>query len=346
MQDNLTDLIPPARFAERYIPRPVPGTDMNDLEVLRLALNSSDKYGDPYNVMMTGPTGPGKTSAVMALCAMDGIPCATVNLNGMTTVEDLVGQLVPAEGRQDAEVGQAIERVANAKHAALVAREAKDVQAYLAASLEQTHAELALDSLYREGASLEWRDGVLVRMMKGSPDTGHTVLLADEINFGQPKVMAILNAVADARRQLTLVQHEGETITAHDGFRLMAAMNPHYEGTRPLNKALRDRFAINLTYDYCPEVEAQFIDDPALLKVAERLRTAFDQEELETPVSPRALIAFESVQATFGTAFAIDNFVALFEADEQTAVREALNLHLQGGAAVSQPITEVGEVEA
>lgn len=346
MTNHLTDLIPPKRFAERYIARPVPGTDMSDIEVLRLALTSHDKYGDPYNVMMTGPTGPGKTSAVMALCAEDEIPCATVNLNGMTTVEDLVGQLVPTEGRQGAEVEQAIERVARAKHAALVAREAKDAQAYLAATLEQTHAELALEHLYHEGAGLEWRDGVLVRMMKGSEDTPYTVLLADEINFGQPKVMAILNAVADARRQLTLVQHEGETVTAHDGFRLFAAMNPHYEGTRPLNKALRDRFAINMTYDYCPEVEAQFIDNKALLTVADRLRTAFDQEELQTPVSPRALIAFESVQATFGTEFAIDNFVALFEADEQTAVREALNLHLGGGSGAASAINEVGEVQA
>ena len=149
-QHNLSDLIPSKRFAERYIPRSVPGTEMNDLEVLRLALTSSDKYDDPYNVMMTGPTGPGKTSAVMALCAIDEIPCATVNLNGMTTVEDLVGQLVPTEGTQDAEITQAIDRVAQARHASLVARETKDAQAYLAANLEQTHAELQLDRLYHE----------------------------------------------------------------------------------------------------------------------------------------------------------------------------------------------------
>lgn len=323
---DLAHLIPPKEFATRYVRRRLPGSDdWSDIDALGTAVEQG------WNVLMQGPTGPGKTSAALALCAERKWPLGIVNFNGMTTVEDLVGQIVPTEsaGR---DVSELIERVTQARQQVIIARERKDAEAFLAAKAEETRAELELDGAYRDGNNgLTWRDGILISLMKGSDQHEHTVLLADEINFGPARVMSIINGVTDDRRQITLVQHEGEVVQAHSGFAFMAAMNPNYEGTRPLNKALRDRFHLTLNYDYDDEVERQIVPNERLLGLAKKLRDMHAKEELQTPTSTRTLLHFLEVERVLGTDLAIESFVSTFEEDERAAVRESLALHLRGG---------------
>lgn len=66
------------------------------------------------------------------------------------------------------------------------------------------------------------------------------IILIDEINVLIPEVTSILHTLLDWQRTIT-VPGLGE-VKAHPDFRLVAAMNVGYMGTRPLNNAFRDRF--------------------------------------------------------------------------------------------------------
>jgi MoxR-like ATPase len=66
------------------------------------------------------------------------------------------------------------------------------------------------------------------------------MILIDEINVLIPEVTSLLHTLLDWQRTIT-VPGVGE-VKAHPDFRLVAAMNVGYMGTRPLNNAFRDRF--------------------------------------------------------------------------------------------------------
>ena len=70
----LGHLIPEKAFADEYVSREIEG--VKDIELLRYAKLAHT------NVLIFGPTGPGKTSLVLAYCAADNIPVATVQCNG------------------------------------------------------------------------------------------------------------------------------------------------------------------------------------------------------------------------------------------------------------------------
>lgn len=323
----MKDLIPPKEFYTRYIAREMDGTNKSDIEVLEVAVKEG------WNVLLQGPTGPGKTSAYLALCAKNEWPLGIVNLNGMTTVEDLVGQVVPTSGI-NAEVGALVEALVQTKVDVVKAKNSgvSGKELFEKAIAEQYRLELELDMAYRQGATgLEWHDGLLVRLMKGHPDFKHTVFLADEVNFGPAKVMALMNGTTDDRRSITLSQHTGEVIKAHSGFHFAAAMNPNYEGTRPLNKAFQDRFHMKLTYDYDEAIERKLVSNPKIVDMARKLRLMYDADEIQTPISTRALMQFEQVEAALGRVMAVNCFVAGFHDDERTAVKAAVEMVLGKG---------------
>lgn len=70
----LAHLIPDDLFAREYVSRKVEG--IRDLDLLRYAKAAHN------NVMLFGPTGPGKTSLILAYAAADQIPLVTVQCNG------------------------------------------------------------------------------------------------------------------------------------------------------------------------------------------------------------------------------------------------------------------------
>lgn len=70
----LGHLVPPDLFAEEYVSRKIEGVwDIDLLRYAKLAKN---------NILLFGPTGPGKTSLVLAYAAVDNIPLVTVQCNG------------------------------------------------------------------------------------------------------------------------------------------------------------------------------------------------------------------------------------------------------------------------
>jgi nitric oxide reductase NorQ protein/cobaltochelatase CobS len=144
----------------------------------------------------------------------------------------------------------------------------------------------------------EWIDGPLTRAVREG-----AVLLLDEINAADANTVAALNAVMEQRatRSLTIPQ-TGEQITPHEEFRVVATSNPGYQGTYELNDAFEDRFR-HVKLSYLPEsIEVELLFDRTeldrgkkdqlkeLVSFAGRLREAYVDGELSTPITTRELV--------------------------------------------------------
>jgi nitric oxide reductase NorQ protein len=337
MESSLSDLIPPKRFYDRYVQRKLPG-GMSDVEMLETAIRTRDRLsGGSMNVLLQGPTGPGKTSLYLAVCAKNEWPLGTANLNGQTTAEDLVGQVIPVVPDpshlvqlRDAYV-KAQTLLATQKLPKLPDDQRVDITTYIGYQEAVFRSKLMYEEAKDHTAELEWVNGLLVRLMLNEEGFEHTVFLADEVNFAPAKIMALLNGVTDDRRQLTLVQHRGELIQAVPGFHFGAAMNPNYEGTRPLNKAFKDRFHIQLYVGYDQKVEAELIKNTGLQKMTQKLRKAHAQGEIETPTSTRTMLQFEQLINVFGAEFAIQSLCDRYDESEQKTVRDSSELLMGAG---------------
>lgn len=335
-QFDLAKYIPDKFFYERYIPRDL-GEGMSDIKMLELAVKNK------FNSLLMGPTGPGKTSLYLAVCAKNQWPLGTANLNGQTTVEDLVGQIVPVPIDQ-ATIQPIRDLVVKARveMERLRLQERVPLDTLMEAKERYWRAELALNAAMQHGAGLEWVDGLLVRLMKGDPRFEHTVFLADEVNFAPAKVMAILNGVTDDRRQIAIVQHKGEIVQSHEGFHFGAAMNPFYEGTRSLNKAFKDRFTIQLVFDYDLDVEAKLIKDDRLMNFVKKLREGYVDGEIHTPTSTRAMIQYQQLERVLGTSLARKCFISHYDEDEQEPIKDAMELYLgRGTGGNTSPLGQV-----
>lgn len=169
-----------------------------------------------------------------------------------------------------------------------------------------------------EGKGFEWVDGVVTSLVRHGG-----VLLLDEVNFMKADIAAALHPLLDSRRTLTLVENGGEVIKAHEDFQVVACINPNYEGTRPLNEAFKNRFALQVEFDYEGNSEDILIDGrPSLLELADRLRESRENGTITTPVSTNALMEFCEFVEDIGMEFAISNFVNRFEIDERSAIKE------------------------
>lgn len=333
METSLAALVPPRRFYDRYIKRDMGG--ITDVEMIERAIRTQDRLsGGSLNVLLKGPTGPGKTSLYQAVCAKNEWPLGTVNLNGQTTAEDLVGQVVPVTIDPHRLDGLREVYVKAQVHLDDVRTNPNAPKTDLLSAREAVYRTRALyEEAKAHTAELEWVDGLLIRLMRGDPEFEFTVFLADEINFAPAKIMALCNGVCDDRRQVAIVQHSSELITAHPGFHFAAAMNPNYEGTRKLNKAFADRFHLQVDFGYDDKVEAELIQSSSLLTMSRKLRESHRNGTLETPVSTRTMLQFEELARVFNAKIAIESLVARFEETDKAAVREVAQMHLRGGSA-------------
>jgi nitric oxide reductase NorQ protein/cobaltochelatase CobS len=143
-----------------------------------------------------------------------------------------------------------------------------------------------------------WVDGPLTRAVREG-----ALLLLDEINAADSNTVAALNAVMEQHetRSLTIPQ-TGEVIDPHEQFRVIATANPGYQGTYELNDAFEDRFR-HVKLDYLPpELEVELVFDRTdldrsrrpdveqLVSFAGRLRQAYRDGELTTPITTRELV--------------------------------------------------------
>jgi len=253
--------IPPMERAKQYVNRQVGG--LEDFTIYDLARQHK------VDVLIYGPTGPGKTSSVVAWAAARKLRLATVSGNAALEPSQLIGKYIP-DGH----------------------------------------------------GGFMWIDGPVTDVVRNGG-----VLLMDEVNFISPKIYTVLYSLLDARRALILLDHKGETIEAHPDLTIFATMNPSYVGTTPLNFAFRNRFAIQIPWDYDDNVEAKLVKAQSILTVARQLRSEAAKGEFETPISTNMLMELEQFIGIFGYEFAINNFIAHFDEEEQDKVRLVMNTH-------------------
>ncbi|MEM0949552.1 MAG: AAA family ATPase [Pseudomonadota bacterium] len=155
----------------------------------------------------------------------------------------------------------------------------------------------------KDGATV-WKDGQLASAIR----IPGNVILLDEPSFATPGALAVLQAVLDSDRALH-VDETGEVIPVADDVLFIAAdntagtgdMSGAYEGTRILNRAFLDRFALTVEVDFLsPGQEAALIHGRTGLpkKRANKLanfaavtRTKAEEAEVSHGVGLRRLLA-------------------------------------------------------
>lgn len=272
----LTHLIPDTRFADEYVSRQVNGIE--DYALLEYAMQSTADYltkereGLISNVMLFGPTGPGKTSLVLAYAARYQRPLVTIQCHGAVDPATFWGGLV----------------------------------------------------LNPDTGLYEWQDSDVTKVIKHGG-----VLYLDEVNFLPSKVAANIHNLLDKRRQITILEKGNEVVDAHPELLIVVAYNPDYEGTRPLNAAFKNRFAVKVKFDYDPAVEAELLGIPVMQELAAKLRDRHKAGDLDTPISTNMLVEFEILAIDLGYGFAVSNFLNAFGEDERGAVTEVFDLYAE-----------------
>lgn len=151
----------------------------------------------------------------------------------------------------------------------------------------------------KEGENhFEWTDGVVTELVR---KPGKKVLILDEINMADPKIMASLFSLLDGNKTLNLIDHN-EVIKVDD-LLVIATMNPGYRGTRELNKALANRFAYTFYWDYDNHVESNMCPSPTFLQCVKQVR---ENGEDDTPFSTNMIIEFMEAYGDFGFEFAME----------------------------------------
>lgn len=259
--------VPDIKYYNEYISRDI--DDRPDMEYATFA------YDKAMNMLLYGPTGPGKTSFFMAWAALKRLKFYSVASN-------------------------------------------------LALDPSQMFGKWGQD----ENGRFVWYDGGVTDIVRNGG-----VLIVNEINFMSERIAPVLYELFDKRREITLLDHKGEKIRAHrpncwcslpanvcqERWVLLGAdYNPDYAGTRPLNAALRNRFALQFEWDYEPEIEEKLVPYPTLLDIVRNIRQ--QKARIETPVATNMMQEFVAVVKDLGIDFAIRNFVAHFAVEERAAV--------------------------
>ena len=271
--------VPRIELAKRYVHRKV--FEVEDFKVFDHARANS------INVLIYGPTGPGKTTSVEAWAAERGLRMATVSGNASMEPSQMTGKFV-SDGN----------------------------------------------------GSFAWIDGPVTDVVRNGG-----VLLLDEVNFISPKIYTVLYSLLDGRRMITLLDHHGETIEAHPDLTIFATMNPDYIGTTSLNFAFRNRFDIQIPWDYDDKVEEKLVPSKSLRVLSKQLRTEAAKGQYETPISTNMLMEFHHFVDALCYEFAVENFIAHFSSDEQPSVRLVFQTHeynIKGDFGIEIPLPEQG----
>jgi nitric oxide reductase NorQ protein len=169
-----------------------------------------------------------------------------------------------------------------------------------------------------------WQDGPVTDLVRNGG-----VILINEVNFLPERVTTVLFSLLDDRREIQLMDKDGEVVKAHKDLLIVADMNPNYRGTRPLTQAWADRYVDVLEFPYDPTIEQSLIPSKSLLDMASQLRDRFEQDEIRTPISTRGLVGFVKNFEELGIDYAIYSYLNKFGADEQAGVGLVIDTYKQ-----------------
>ena len=181
-----------------------------------------------------------------------------------------------------------------------------------------------------------FQDGVLTLAM----DYG-IGLLADELNAAREACLIATHAAMD-RGTLVIGEDNNRVVKAKNGFQIIATMNPpeDYAGVNAMNQATKDRFTMNLTFDYLKEekeievVKGQsgFEDEETIrgmVLVANDLRQLKKEGLLETDTSTRTLVQMFGLMKHLSLNEAIEySMLGKYNADERPHIEAACRARL------------------
>ncbi len=168
---------------------------------------------------------------------------------------------------------------------------------------------------------LRWQDGGMTDVVRYGG-----VVYVNEGNFLRDAVASDMFGLLDKRRKIELLDNDGEVIYAPDEFMVIMDFNEGYKGTRELNAAFRNRFAIPVSMDYDEKIEAKLVRSKAIRDMAKQFRQEVAKGLFETPVATNMLIEFESIALTTNVDFAIRCFIGHFPAPDRGAVKQIVDV--------------------
>jgi nitric oxide reductase NorQ protein len=160
--------------------------------------------------------------------------------------------------------------------------------------------------------------GPLIRAMQEG-----RVLFIDDATLISPAVLAVCYPALDGRREVVVKAHKGETITAADGFYVVAGHNPGVHGA-VLTEALSSRFTFQFEVATDYELARSLGIDSRAITAARNLATR--QANGETGWAPqlRELLAFAKITRIFGLDTALANLAGVAPAEDRDVVADTL----------------------
>jgi MoxR-like ATPase len=135
-------------------------------------------------------------------------------------------------------------------------------------------------------------------------------LFIDDATLIPPTVLAVVYPAMDGRRQITVKAHSGETVTAADGFYVVAGHNPGVHGA-VLTDALSSRFAAQIAVSTDYDLATQLKIDRRAVRVARNLATRQGKGEIGWAPQLRELLAFERIAGVLDPMAAAANLVGI-----------------------------------
>lgn len=157
-------------------------------------------------------------------------------------------------------------------------------------------------------------------------------LLLDDATLISPKVLAALYPAMDGRRQIQVKAHKGETITAADGFYVIAGHNPGVHGA-VLTEALASRFSVQIQVGSDYDLAAALKINTTAVRIARHLATSQQAGEVGWAPQLRELIAFQKISDVLGADAAFANLVGIAPLEDRDTVTEIVT------KALGRPVT-------
>ncbi|MGP3949633.1 AAA family ATPase [Streptomyces sp. 7N604] len=177
------------------------------------------------------------------------------------------------------------------------------------------------------GGGYEFIYGPLVTAMQEG-----RALLLDDATLISPKVLAALYPAMDGRRQIQVKAHKGETITAAEGFYVIAGHNPGVHGA-VLTEALASRFSVQIQVGSDYDLAASLKINRSAVRIARHLATHQQAGEVGWAPQLRELIAFQKIADVLGTEAAFANLIGIAPLEDRDTVAEIVT------KALGRPVT-------
>ncbi|MET9296862.1 AAA family ATPase [Streptomyces sp. NPDC003077] len=146
-------------------------------------------------------------------------------------------------------------------------------------------------------------------------------LLLDDATLISPKVLAALYPAMDGRRQIQVKAHKGETITASDGFYVVAGHNPGVHGA-VLTEALASRFSVQIQVGSDYDLATALKIHRTAVRIARHIAARQEAGELGWAPQLRELIAFQKITDVLGPDAAFANLVGIAPLEDRDTVAE------------------------